>query len=145
RPRGRVEGDLLPSGLARVSALLLGVADDRERRRRVREVLTLAPGRHEAFVHGGLHVLAQVLRAVERMDVQAIADLAGDPAHQAIHARDVDRDLRMLDRPRVEERGHEIEAIELAGEVELRPVLPAIPDGPQSEDDLPPPLARRLE
>ena len=45
-----------------------------------------------------MDVLAQVLRTVEWVHVQAVADFAGHPAHVGVDAGDVDRDVRVLDR-----------------------------------------------
>src|SRR5438034_5714750 len=49
----------------------------------------------------------------------------------------------MLDRPGAEEGSHEGELIELAEEVQLGVVLPAVPDRPQGQDHLAQPLDRR--
>src|SRR5712691_11892211 len=134
--RRGVEGDLLLDRLPVLLELLLGVADHDERRGDIGEVLALAARGPEPVVDGGLDVLAKVLRAVERVDVQAVAHLARDPAHVLVHARDVHGDLRVLDRSGVEERRHQVEAVELPLEVELGPVLPGIPNGPERLDDL---------
>jgi hypothetical protein len=73
---------------------------------------------------------------VERVNVEAVAELAREPRDVGIHARDEDRHLRMLDRTGTEERRHQRVLVELALEVELGAVLPAVPDRSQSEDDL---------
>ena len=143
--RRRVEGDLLLHRLAVSRQLVLGVAHDHEARGGVREVGARPTGGAEALVDGGLHVLAQILRAVERVHVQAVADLPRDPAHVLVHAGDEDGDLRMRDRSGVEERRHQIEAIELALEGQLGPVLPAVPDVPEGQDDLAHLRSGRLE
>jgi hypothetical protein len=145
RARGGVEGDLLAYGLASARLLLLGVADDHEPRRRIREVFARAGGGAQAFVHRRMNVLAQVLRAVEGVHVQAVADFTGHTAHVGVDAGDVDGDVRVGDRPRAEERGHEVETVELPLEVEPRAVLPAIPDRAQGLHDLAELRARRFE
>src|SRR5919197_5121705 len=127
--RRRVEGDLLLDRAPALRELLLGVAEDDERRGDVGEALALPARRAEPLVDGGLDILAQILRAVERVDVQAVAYLARDPAHVPVHARDVHGNLGVRDGPRVEERRHQVEAVEPALDVEPGPVLPAVPDG----------------
>src|SRR6267143_5299035 len=143
--RGGVEGDLLLHRLLLLRDLRLGVADHHEARRHVGEVGARASGLCHALLDGRPHELAQVLRAVERVHVQAVADLAGHAAHRRVHARDEHGHARMLDGAGVEERRHEVEAEELALEVELRPVLPAVPDRAQGQDHLAHFLLGRLE
>src|SRR5262245_37909639 len=79
--------------------------------------------------------LAEKVCGVERVNVEAVAELAREPCDVGIHARDVDRHLRVLDWTGAEERRHQRVVIELALEVELRAVLPAVPDCTQREDD----------
>src|SRR3990170_8790610 len=88
--------------------------------------------------------LPEVLRTVEGVDVKAVADFAGDPADVLVDAGDIDRDLRVLDGPGIEEGGHQVEAVELPPEVELGPVLPAVPDRAERQDHLADPRPRRL-
>src|SRR5437867_3756269 len=142
---GRIEGDLLLHRLLLRGQLRFRIADDDERGRDVREVGARAPGLGHALLDRRPHDLAQVLRAVERVHVQAVADLAGDPAHGRIDAGDVHGHARMLDGPGVEERRHEIEAEEPTLEAQLGPVLPGLPDRPHGQDDLAHLRRRRLE
>ena len=134
--RGGVEGDLLLHRLP-VSLELFGrVAQHHHGRGADGEVARRAPGRPPALGHGGVNDLAEILRAVKGMDVDAVAELAGQTAHVRVDGREIDGNPRVLDRPRVEEGGHQVEAIRGAPEVERRAVLPALPDGPQGEHDL---------
>jgi hypothetical protein len=103
-----------------------------------------AAAAREALGHRGMHALAQVARAMEGVHVQAVAHLARDAAHPRVHPGQVHRDARMVDRPRVEERRHEIESIRTALEAQRGAVLPAIPDRPQGSHDLTHARARRL-
>jgi hypothetical protein len=69
---------------------------------------------------------------VEGVDVEAVADLAGQGRQTGVDAGDVDRDLRVLYRTGVEERRHEGVPVELALEVQRLASLERIPDGAQS-------------
>src|SRR5918996_3027586 len=142
--RGGVERDLLLDGKALGRELGLGVADDHEAGGGVGEILATLAGGLQALVDRRLHVLAQVRGAVERMDVQPLAHLAGHAAHVLVDAGDVHGDFGMLDRPWIEERRHEVEPVELSLEIQLGPVLPAIPDRPQRQHDLAHARRRRL-
>src|SRR5215831_15860901 len=64
---------------------------------------------------------------MERMDVEAVAELPCQATHVGVHARNVDRHVRVLDRSSVEERRHQGEVVELPLEVWSRTVLPAVP------------------
>ena len=92
-----------------------------------------------------MHDLAEILGAVERMHVHAVAELSRHPAHVGVHRRDHDGNLRMLDRPGIEEGRHDVEGVELALEVELGAVLPAVPDGADGPHRLGHLGPRRLE
>ena len=76
------------------------------------------------------------------MQQYSVADLARHLKHAAIYCRDVYLDVRVLDGAWIEEGRHEVEGIEFALEIQLRPVLPAIPYGPQGQDILPHALGR---
>src|SRR5438876_3957749 len=142
---GRVEGDLLSYRPAALLELLRGVADHDEGGARECEVGPGTAGGLEALRHGGVHVLAQVGRAVERVHVEAVAHLAGDPAEVPVHSRDEDRDPRVGNRAGVEEGRHQVEAIEPALEVEPGSVLPGVPDRAEGLHDLAELRPRRLE
>ncbi len=88
--------------------------------------------------------VAEVLRAVEGVDMEPVADLAGHLGHVRIDGRYVDGDARVLDGARVEEGRHEVEAVGLASEVERRAVLPACPDRAERQHHLAQPRPRRL-
>src|SRR5438094_10210852 len=94
--RRGVEGDLRLHRASVLRELLLVITDDHERRGGVDEVLALPASRMKPVVDGGLDVLAQVLRAVERVDMEAVAHLARDPAHVLVHAGDIHGDPRVL-------------------------------------------------
>src|SRR5262249_37865725 len=104
------------------------------------------PARPSGLGGAGLDVgdqaLAQKASGMERMHVEAVAELAGEPRDVGIHAGDEDRHFWMFDRARAEEGRHQRVLVEFALEIELRAVLPAIPDRPQREDDLAEPLPR---
>src|ERR1035437_8610467 len=70
------------------------------------------------------------------MDVEAVAQLAGEAAHVRVHAGDVDRRSRIGKRTGVEERRHQREVVELAHEARTRAILPAVPDGVDHLDHL---------
>src|SRR5215469_9669420 len=80
-----------------------------------------------------MYHLPQIFGAVKGMDMQAVADLAGHPAHIGINASDEDGGLRVGYRPRAEEWSHEVEGEELAMESERGAVLPTIPDSADRE------------
>src|SRR5881296_266733 len=144
-PRRSVERDLLLDQALVRRQLRVGVADHDKRRCRVREISAFASGLAHALFCPRKNTLAEIFRAVERVDVQTFADLPGHAAHVLVYARDVDWDPRMLDRPGIEHRCHEVEAVELAVEVELGAGLPAVPDGPDRQHLLAKLRARRLE
>ena len=77
------------------------------------------------------------------MGADAVGDLAGDLAHVRVDRGELDRDLGMLDRRRREQRHHQAELVMLAPEIELGPVLPALPDRPQRADIFAHPRAGR--
>src|SRR6516225_3764692 len=77
------------------------------------------------------------------MRPQAVGDLASNAAHVWVNRGQVDRDSRMLDRPRVEERHHQTELVVLARKVERRAILPAVPDRANRLDIFAHPWPRR--
>src|SRR5262249_36873417 len=144
-PRRSVESDLLFHQALVRRQLRVGIADNDKRRCRVREVSAFASGLAHALFGPRKHTFAEIFGTVERVDVQTFAGLPGHAAHVLVYARDVDWDPRMLDRPGVEHRCHEVEAVELALEVELGAGLPAVPDGPDRQHLLAKFRPRRLE
>src|SRR5499433_240867 len=145
RAGGGVEGDLLLHHLRLRAPLLLRVAHDDEAGGGVGEVLAGPAGLLEPCLHRGMDDLAEILGAIERMHVHAVAELARDAAHVGIDRGDHDGDLRMLDGSRVEERRHDVEGVELPLEVQFGAVLPAVPDGPDGPHRLRHLGPRRLE
>jgi hypothetical protein len=77
------------------------------------------------------------------MRAEAVGDLAGDLAEDRVDRREVDGDLRVLDRARVEERDHQAQPIALAAEVERLARLPGAPDGADRVHGLPHPRRGR--
>src|SRR5438034_3035728 len=144
-PRRSVESDLLLHQPLVRRQLRVGVADHDKRRCRVREISAFASGLAHALFVARKHTFAEICGTVERVDVQTFADLAGHAAHVRVYDRDVDWDSWMLDRPGVEHGCHEVEAVELALEVEPGAGLPAVPDGPDRQHLLAKLRARRLE
>src|SRR5438128_6775659 len=144
-PRRSVERDLLLDQALVRCQLRVGVADHDKRRCRVREISAFASGLAHALFCPRKNTLAEIFWAVERVDVQTFADLPGHAAHVLVYARDVDWDPWMLDRPGIEHRCHEVEAVELAVEVEPGAGLPAVPDVPDRQHLLAKLRARRLE
>ena len=84
------------------------------------------PGR--ALAHRGQHDLGDVGGRAHRMEPDALGHFARHPAHQRIHRRDMDRDVGMFDRPRIEQRHHQVDGVVLALDVERRAGLPVRPD-----------------
>src|SRR3970282_1491011 len=108
------------------------------------EVLVRAPRLAETDLHGRTDDLAEVLGAVEGVDVQSVADLARHLGHVRVDGRDVDGDARVLDGPRVEEGRHEVEAVGLPAKIEPRARLPALPDRAERQHHFAQAWARRL-
>src|SRR5439155_5804181 len=76
----------------------------------------------------GQRDLAQVRRRREGMRLDAVGDLCGRAKHPLVDRGEVDRDARVIDRSRIEERRHEVEVIEVALEREAMLVLEGAPD-----------------
>lgn len=68
------------------------------------------------------------------MRADAVADLAGQAAVVRIDRCDFYGDARVIDRTRIELRGHEGEVVVLALELERCAVLPAVPNRAQGEN-----------
>src|SRR5690606_20099181 len=66
--------------------------------------------------------------------MEAVAELARQPAQVRTDSGDRDWDVGVVDRPRVEEGRHQAELVELTLVRQRRLVLPRLPDGPQGED-----------
>jgi hypothetical protein len=79
---------------------------------------------------------------MERVHVEAVADLPGEVGEAGIDACDVDRDLWLLYRARVEERRHEGVAVEVPLEVQRPLGLERLPDRTQGQDVLAQPRDR---
>ena len=131
-----IEGDLLPDFLALLGDLFARVSDGEERLSRELERTPSPSGLGGASFDVGHEPFAEKVRGVERVNVKAVAELAREPCDVGIHAGDEDRYLGVLDRTRAEERRHQRVLVELALEIELRAVLPAVPDRAQRENNL---------
>jgi hypothetical protein len=83
----------------------------------------MAPLLLGAFGDGGLYGPADVLGGVEGVDVEAVAELAGQGRKSGVDAGYVDRNLRVLYGSRVEERRHERVPVEPALEAQGLPGL----------------------
>ncbi len=71
------------------------------------------------------------------MDVEAVGNFSGYPAHVITNPGDINRYLPVLHRGWAEERRHQAELIEITLEGQLVPGLPGAPDRPQRLDVLP--------
>ena len=131
---GRVKSDLLLHRPPHLRHLRLVPAGDDEHgggHLHIVQGAALGPG---PPLHGGQGHLPQITGRVEGMHVIAVAHLPGQLRHQRPHPGDVNGDVRMLDRARVEKRGHQRERIENPFETEALPGLPGVPDGPQGRN-----------
>src|SRR5215467_2375450 len=81
---------------------------------------------------------------MKRMHVKAVAQFPREPAHPAVDPGNINRDVRIVMRARIKERGHEIESKKLAVEVEPRLILPAIPNRPDRQNRVAHPFDRFL-
>src|SRR5499426_4282909 len=81
---------------------------------------------------------------MERMDVKAVAQFSCKLAHPLVDAGNINRDVRVVMRARIKERGHEIESKKLAMEVEPRLILPAIPNRSDRQNRVAHPFDRFL-
>src|SRR5581483_5767327 len=136
RAGGGVERDLLTHQRLRPLDLVAVLAGHGERGGCERDVRPLAPGLPEPRLDVRAYGLVDVLHRMERMDVEAVGELAREPGDVGVDARDVDRDVRPLDRRRAEERGHEAELVVLAFEAGPDVVLPDVPDVTDQLDHL---------
>ncbi|MEJ7584616.1 MAG: hypothetical protein WKF43_11150 [Acidimicrobiales bacterium] len=73
------------------------------------------------------------------MAEEAVGHLSGHLGHLLAHASQEDGRVAVGVRSWVEERGHERVLVEVADEVEIGVVVPAVPDRPDGEDHLPHP------
>src|SRR5215210_2826099 len=73
---------------------------------------------------------------MERVDVKAVADLARESGETSVDAGDEDRNLRVFDRARIEERRHEGVPVEFAFEIQWSLALEGLPDRAQGQDVL---------
>src|SRR5215472_13858450 len=81
---------------------------------------------------------------MKRMHVKAVAQFPREPAHPAVDPGNINRDVRIVMRARIKERGHEIESKKLAVEVEPRLILPAIPNRSDRQNRVAHPFDRFL-
>ena len=138
-----VEGDLLAHRRLGALDLVVVPAGDDEGGARQRHLLALAAHLRESGLDVREHGFIDVLDRMEGMDVEAVGELAGEPAHVGVQARDVDLGQRTIERRGAEERRHQAELVVLALEPGPRAVLPHVPDVADQEDHLAEPRARR--
>src|SRR5690606_24343976 len=117
-----VKGKLAARALLRRGDFLLVSARHDEAAAPDLKVLRLLAGAPRALVHRGDQDLADVLERAEAVNSDAVADLAGEASVERVHGGDHDRDVRVLDRARVEERARELVLVVVALEVRLRAV-----------------------
>ncbi len=80
-----------------------------------------------APAHGGQHHRPDIGGRADRVRPDSVGHLPGDRAQPGVDGGEVNRDVRMLDRPGIEQGNHQVEAVVLALEVQPGPVLPAVP------------------
>ena len=102
--RRRIERDLLAHLGAQPLALPSTCPGDHENARGQHHLVRVPAGGDRTRGDRGANNLREVVRTMEWMHMKALRDLAGEPSKAGIHTRDQDRDLRMRDRPGVEER-----------------------------------------
>ena len=96
--------------------------------------------RLERFWHGVVehqerrHLGGERVPAEHWVDVEAVGNLTGRTAHARIHPGEVDRDIRVIDGTRVEERVDQLETVELAFVVRARAVLKRVPNRAHAAD-----------
>src|SRR5262249_28748217 len=78
--------------------------------------------------------LLKIAACMKRMHVKAVAQFPCKPAHPAVDPGNINRDVRIVMRARIKERGHEVESKKFAVEVEPRLILPAIPNRPDRQN-----------
>ena len=80
----------------------------------------------------------------DRVEANAVGDLAGDGAHVGADRRDVDGDVGVLDRTGIEQRHHQAEVVALALEPQRFAGLPGPPHRPDRADRVAHPRRRRV-
>ena len=131
---GGVEGDLLAHKAAHtLGGLRVGPSDHKGAAGNGAGG-RIAPSPRRARRDLGAQLLTQIFCAVERVGVEAVAELAGQLGEARVDASNVDRDRWVLDRARVEEGRHQGVLVELATVVEARADLEGGPDGAQGLD-----------
>ena len=85
---------------------------------------------------GWQHDLAHVVRRTHRMRPQPIRNFSRDTTQRGLHRREVDRNLRVLNRCRHKQRHHQIDVVVQPANFERRAVLPCGPDGAQRKNVL---------
>ena len=83
------------------------------------------PGR--ALPDGGQHHRPDVGGRAYRVRPDSVGHLPGHRAQPGVDGGELNRDAGVLDRPGVEQRNHQVQAVVLALEVQPGPVLPAVP------------------
>src|SRR5262245_25095460 len=136
RRRGTVERQLAADALELLLYRLIGGPGGDEATARELDGARRPAGFRRAARDVRQDHLVEVLARAEVLQADAFAELAGQPAHGRVDRRHRHRDLRVLDRPGVEERRRIRVAVVLADERRLGAVLPRIPDSAQSEDVL---------
>ena len=127
--RRTVERDLTTGADGGLFHFFVGGAGDDERRDRKLEVAALAVGRLEATVERRQRDLADVALGGEAVHEHAVAHFAAHLGHLLADRREKHLGRTVRVRAGVEKRRHQRVGIELAAELELGAVVPAVPDG----------------
>ena len=90
------------------------------------------------------HLLVDVLRRHHRMQPDAVGTLPRHRRHVRTDDGDMNRDVGVVDRTRIEQRHHQVERVVLALELEWRAILPAPPDRPHRTDVVTHPRCRSV-
>ncbi len=78
--------------------------------------------------HGRQHHFLDVGRRAYRMRPDALGNFARHLTHHRVHGGEMNGNVGMLDRTRIEQGHHQIDVVMRSSYVERRAVLPAIPD-----------------
>ena len=139
---GTVEGDLLAYAVACPCHGLLGLAGHDKARPDELEVGKGAAGLLQAPFHSGDGDLTEVLLGAEGVADQTVADFAGHLTHERSDRSQEHLRWATVVGARVEEGRHEGVLVEVAAKVQLLPVVPRCPDGPDRADHLAHPRCR---
>ena len=143
--RGRqVEGDASSNGADyRIEGRLIGCrADQRLHAHLDLSWCPASPSR--TLGDRGEHRLVDEARGADRVESNPVGHLAGHGAHPRTDRRDMDRDVGVIDRARIEERHHQAEVVVLAFELQRSSFLPAGPHRPDRTDGVSHPRRRRV-